>query len=90
MDTGTSLRLTGQGLPGPQGGPAGNLLVDIRVLPHPVFMREGADIHVEKAVSFVDAILGAELKCALNPADQCSPGSSEDTESVVAPSGSRL
>lgn len=64
MDTGTSLRLEGHGIPGPKGGQAGSLLVDIRVLPHPLFMREGDDIHVEKAVSFVDAILGAELKCA--------------------------
>ena len=67
VDTGTSLRLDGQGLPGAKGGQPGNLLVDIRVLPHPVFQREGADIHVEKVVSFVDAILGADLKCAGAP-----------------------
>ena len=63
MDSGTSLRLAGQGLPGPEGGAAGTLLVDIRVLPHPIFMREGPDIHVERVVNFVDAILGAEIKC---------------------------
>ncbi len=32
--------------------------------PHPLFMREGSDIHVEVSVPLVDAILGADIKCA--------------------------
>ncbi len=58
---GQILRLKGQGLPGIGGGPAGDALIEIRVAPHPVFRREGHDVHVELPVGLAEAVLGARV-----------------------------
>ena len=59
---GQVLRLRGQGYPGRGGGPAGDALIELAVQPHPVFRREGADLHMELPVSIPDAVLGAKVE----------------------------
>jgi len=58
---GQVLRLKGQGRPGFLGGPAGDLLVEIAVQPHPHFVRKGDDIHLELPVSVAEALQGARI-----------------------------
>jgi len=58
---GQILRLKGQGAPGIGGGPAGDALIEIRVAPHPVFRRDGDDIHVDLPVSLAEAVLGGRI-----------------------------
>jgi DnaJ-class molecular chaperone len=60
-EEGTVLRLKGQGQPGPQGGPAGDALVEIQLEPHPFFERKGQDIHLEVPVTLQEAALGATI-----------------------------
>lgn len=62
VDTGSIIRLSGQGEPGSGGGPAGDLLVRIRVAPHPWFRREGANLFVEVPISITEAALGAKVE----------------------------
>ena len=61
VDTGTRLRLTGEGEHGRRGGGRGDLYVDIEVEPHGRFHRSGADIHSEVKVSFSQAVFGADI-----------------------------
>ncbi|HUZ72562.1 MAG TPA: DnaJ C-terminal domain-containing protein [Stellaceae bacterium] len=58
---GQVLRLKGQGGPGIGGGPAGDALIEVRVASHPVFRREGDDIHVDLPVSLPEAVLGGRI-----------------------------
>ena len=60
-DTGQTLRLKGQGLPGRGGAPAGDAFVEITVEPHPIFSRDGNDILVELPITLYEAVLGATL-----------------------------
>ncbi|MBO7737105.1 MAG: molecular chaperone DnaJ, partial [Clostridia bacterium] len=53
--------LRGQGNHGSNGGPAGDLYVEVRVKPHKLFVREGNDIHYEMPISYAEAVLGAKL-----------------------------
>ncbi len=62
VDNGDRIRLAGEGEAGPQGGPAGDLYVQVSVLPHEFFEREGNDLHCDVPISFVDAALGGELE----------------------------
>jgi curved DNA-binding protein len=62
ISTGKKLRLAGKGYPGAQGGPAGDLFLNITVLPHPIFARDGNDIFIEKSVSFTQAVLGISIE----------------------------
>ena len=58
---GQTLRLKGQGAPGRQGGQAGDALIEMIVAPHPVYRREGADLHMDVPVSVPDAVLGGKV-----------------------------
>ncbi len=58
---GQTLRLRGKGAPGLGGGPPGDALVTLAVRPHPVFRREGDDIHLTLPVTIDEAILGARV-----------------------------
>jgi DnaJ-class molecular chaperone len=60
-DTGQTLRLKGQGLPGRGGASAGDAFVEVTVEPHPVFTRDGDDILVELPITLYEAVLGASL-----------------------------
>lgn len=61
VSDGQTIRLKGRGAPGRNGGPAGDLLVQINVAPHPRFGRNGNDLTVRVPVSFTDAVLGADI-----------------------------
>jgi molecular chaperone DnaJ len=61
VDTGTRLRLSGEGEAGIFGGPAGDLYVLLRVKEHAVFERAHHDLHCEVPVNVAQAALGAEL-----------------------------
>ncbi|PRY58269.1 molecular chaperone DnaJ [Knoellia remsis] len=58
---GQKIRLRGKGQPGEPGAAAGDLLLTVSVLPHPVFGREGNDLTVELPVTFAEATLGATV-----------------------------
>jgi curved DNA-binding protein len=62
ISSGKKLRLAGKGIQGPYGGPAGDLYLNISVLPHPIFSRDGDDLYVEKTVSFSHACLGSTVE----------------------------
>lgn len=62
VDTGDRIRLSGQGQAGAQGGPAGDLYVQIEVREHELFSRRGEDLFCEVPISFADAILGGEIE----------------------------
>ncbi len=69
VDTGTRVQLAEQGEVGPGGGPAGDLYVEIHVLPHPVFTRQGTDLHTTVAVPMTAAALGTTLTLPTLEAD---------------------
>ena len=62
IPTGKKLRLAGKGMPGRNGGPPGDLYLQISVRDHPIFTREGDDLVVEKEVSFSEAVLGTTVE----------------------------
>ncbi len=62
VDTGTQLRLTGEGEGGERGGPNGDLYVEIRVADHPIFEREGEHLLAKLEISYLQAMLGSEMK----------------------------
>ncbi|MCV6589469.1 MAG: molecular chaperone DnaJ [Marinobacterium sp.] len=62
VDTGDRIRLSGEGEAGVNGGPAGDLYVQVNVLDHPIFERDGKHLYCEVPISFVDAALGGELE----------------------------
>ncbi len=59
-DSGTKVRLKGQGEPGP-GGASGDLYLTLRVRPHPFFTRDGADLSLDVPVTLPELILGASI-----------------------------
>jgi molecular chaperone DnaJ len=61
VDNGDRIRLSGEGEAGRNGGPAGDLYVDIGVQPHPIFERDGRDLHCEVPISFTTAALGGSV-----------------------------
>lgn len=62
VDTGNVMPLRGQGEAGENGGPAGDLYINIRVMTHSTFKRKGNDIHMETHISFGKAVLGTDIK----------------------------
>lgn len=62
VDTGTRLRIAGEGELGPNGGPSGDLYVVLEVKEHSFFERRGADLYCTIPVSMAQATLGAELQ----------------------------
>lgn len=61
VDTGTVIPIRGQGEPGPNNGPAGDLYIVLDVRDHELFDREGADLHLDFPISFDQAALGDEV-----------------------------
>ena len=62
VDTGDRIRLGGEGEAGRNGGPPGDLYVEVVVRPHPIFERRGADLACEIPISYVAAALGGEVE----------------------------
>ena len=58
---GERIALRGQGNDGANGGPAGDLIIEVRVRRHPIFRREGAHIYCEVPITIAEATLGAEI-----------------------------
>ena len=61
ISSGQQVRLTGYGERGSNGGPNGDLYIEIRVKPHKYFVREGNDIYIKIPISSVDATLGTKV-----------------------------
>ena len=61
VDEGDRIRLSGNGEPGVNGGPPGDLYVQLSLKPHAVFQREGDDLHCEMPIGFATAALGGEI-----------------------------
>jgi molecular chaperone DnaJ len=62
VDDGDRIRLSGEGEAGRSGGPPGDLYVEIRVKPHKLFTRDGADLACEVPISIATATLGGEVE----------------------------
>ncbi|MDR3299309.1 MAG: molecular chaperone DnaJ [Candidatus Accumulibacter sp.] len=62
VDEGDRIRISGEGEHGINGGPSGDLYVQIHLKPHTVFQREGADLHCEMPISFSTAALGGKIE----------------------------
>jgi molecular chaperone DnaJ len=61
IDDGMRIRSTGNGEPGTNGGPPGDLYIEIRLKKHEVFQRDGDDLHCAVPISFTTAALGGEV-----------------------------
>lgn len=62
VETGSKVRLPGQGAPGLRGGPPGDLYLNVEVNPHTYFDRQGNDLHLEVPLTVGEAILGAHVE----------------------------
>lgn len=62
IDDGMRIRSAGNGEPGTNGGPAGDLYIEIRLKKHDIFEREGDDLHCTVPISFTTAALGGEIE----------------------------
>jgi curved DNA-binding protein len=60
VDTGTKIRVRGEGGQATEGGPKGDLYLDIKVTPHELFERKGDDLHLDLPVDLYTAVLGGE------------------------------
>ena len=79
VDTGDTMPIAGEGGPGRNGGPAGDLFLVFEVEPHALFRREGSDMHLDLPVSFLQAALGAKVDVELL----------EGSATVVIPEGTQ-
>ena len=62
IDNGQTLRVPGEGCVGSNGGPKGDLMVDIYIKRHPIFQREGTQVFCEVPITFSQAALGGEIE----------------------------
>lgn len=62
IDEGMRIRSTGNGEPGTNGGPPGDLYVEIHLKPHGIFKRDGDDLHCNLTIPFTTAALGGEIE----------------------------
>ncbi|TXR54359.1 molecular chaperone DnaJ [Reinekea thalattae] len=62
VDTGDRIRLSGEGEAGRNGGPTGDLYVEVHVKKHSIFERDGANLYCEVPISITEAALGGELE----------------------------
>src|SRR2546430_16583180 len=62
VDSGSQIRLTGEGEVGPRGGAAGDLYIVIQVKPHPVLKRNGTDLAKNRPLSLAQPALGDQLE----------------------------
>ena len=61
IDDGQIINIRGGGDAGANGGPSGDLRVNVNVRPHPIFVRDGYDVYCEIPITFTEAALGAEI-----------------------------
>ena len=82
IDSGQSIRIREKGEPGTNGGPRGDLLVEVNVSRHPVFQRQDMDIYSTVPMSFAQAALGGEIRISTVDGDimyTIKPGTPTDT-----------
>ena len=82
IDDGQSIRIRDKGEPGVNGGPRGDLLVQVVVAPHPIFQRDGVNIFSTAPITFAQAALGGDIR--INTVDgevvySVKPGTQTDT-----------
>ena len=82
---GETLRLSGEGAPGENGGPKGNLLIEIAIRDHPDFTREGDDLHYQQPVSFPQAVFGdtVEIPTLSDPVEVDIPAGTQSGETIT-------
>ena len=83
IDNGQSVRIRGKGEPGTNGGPRGDLLVDVEVSRHPIFQRQDFDIFSTAPISYATAVLGGDVKISTVDGDviyNVKPGTPTDTK----------
>ena len=83
IDNGQSVRLTGCGEPGINGGPRGDMLVRVVVVQHPILKRQGMNIYSTVAIDFPTAVLGGDIKVKTCDGDvllSIKPGTQSDTK----------
>ncbi len=85
VDTGTRLRVSGEGNAGKKGGPSGDLYVFLKVKSHPRLKRDGLNIHSEVNVSYLQAILGdtIEVDTVDGPASLQIPSGTQPSEVLI-------
>jgi DnaJ-class molecular chaperone len=59
---GKQIRLKGQGMPAPHGGPPGDVLITISIEPHPLFKLDGQNLRLELPIALYEAVLGAKVR----------------------------
>ena len=82
INDGQSVRIREKGEPGVNGGPRGDLLVEVVVSRHPIFQRDGMDLYSTAPISFAQAALGGEVKISTIDGDilyNLKPGTQTDT-----------
>ena len=62
VDSGSRLRMSGEGEPGVYGGPPGDLYIVLDIKDHPLFVRKGNTLYHETSITFPQAVLGAEIE----------------------------
>ena len=90
VEDGTRIRLSGEGEVGPGAGPAGDLYVEVKERPHPLFVRRGDDLHATLTLPMTAAALGTNI--SLTTLDGVAelaikPGTQSGTEQVLRASG---
>lgn len=82
IDNGQAVRISGKGEPGSNGGPRGDLLVEVSVARHPIFQRRGEDIYSTAPISYAQAALGGDVRISTLDGDimyTVKPGTQTDT-----------
>lgn len=83
IDNGQSVRIRDKGEPGSNGGPRGDLLVEVNVSRHPIFQRQDMNIYSTAPISFAQAALGGEVRISTIDGDilyDVKPGTQTDTK----------
>ena len=83
IDNGQSVRIREKGEPGVNGGPRGDLLVEVSVMRHPIFQRQNYDIYSTAPISFVQAAIGGDIRIKTVDGDvlfNIKPGTQTDTK----------
>ena len=83
IDNGLSIRMAGGGEPGINGGPRGDLLVEVMVRPHPFLKRQDEDIYSTIPISFAKAVLGGPVRIKTVDGEveyEVKPGTQSDTK----------
>lgn len=82
IDNGQSVRIRDKGEPGTNGGPRGDLLVEVNVSRHPIFQRQDMNVYSTAPISFAQAALGGEVRISTIDGDilyEVKPGTQTDT-----------